>query len=204
MADEYTSAAPPNSRGSPFVADFIWRLALEGRIFISSDGDADDLVLGQTSFASTTPTFLLDIPGDAVALPLALNLSQSGTVAGGAVNVIMALYRGPSIYASGGVTEKVFNPQSGNDPNKCTLYTNPTVTDAYGIRIWGATVGQDVSPAEGAVPGPYWKPEVPIPFRGPASLLIYTYAATTAPSWLWSLYWAEWTTSEYRMWHGVD
>ncbi len=46
----------------PFNADISWRLAIEGRFFYASDADQNDYVTGQTSFANTTPTFLLENP----------------------------------------------------------------------------------------------------------------------------------------------
>lgn len=172
-------------------ADMIWRLAAEGRIFIASDADENDLVVGQTSFAATTPTFLLQVPAGVICVPLFVNLGQTSTVAGGPVDVIVEIDDADR-YASGGTAEGAFSPNklTPRTPG-CVLYTNPTAAAGFGARLWAATVGQDVSPAEGAVPGPYWKPEVPYFLTGPASVLIFTYAATTGPSWFWSIGWAE-------------
>lgn len=187
---------PPLFAGVPVSADYLWHLAAKGRLFISSDADQNDVVTGQTSFANTTPTFLLDVPEGTVAVPLFLNLSQTGTVAGGAIDVIIEIDN-KTRWASGGTSEKVFSPNTANHlTNKCTLYTGATAGAGYGMNLVRATIGQDVSPAEGAIPGPFWKPELPYALYGPASWLIYTYAGTTGPTWFWALAWAEIATKD--------
>ena len=181
----------PAFRGFPVYADYLWNLAEKGKIFVASDADQNDVVTGQTSFADTTPTFLLDIPAKTTVLPLYLNLSQAGTVAGDVVSFVVEIDN-KTRWASGGTAEKVFNTQANANPNrKSTFYSNPTTSAGYGIRIDGKSVGQDVSPAEGAVPPIGWRPEIPYLLTGPASILFFTYAGTTGPSWYWSFAWAE-------------
>lgn len=175
---------------APVLADYLWGLAKGGRVYIASDADQDDKVTGQTSFVDTTPTFMLNVPADVVAVPLFLNLSQGGTVAGAAIDVIIELDK-VNRYSTGGTPEKAFSPSRLGVGPRSTLYSGATAVAGYGIRIWGATIGQDVSPAEGAVQGPFWKPELPYLLHGPAALLIYTYAGTTGPTWFWSIGWAE-------------
>ena len=169
------------------------KLALDGRVFIAADADENDRVTGQTSFANTTPTFLIDIPAGTTCIPLFVNLTQCGTVAGGDVSVRIAI-DDRQRYASGGTAETVYNPSKRfKRTNKCTLYSGATANapaiDSYGIRLFSAVVGADVSPAEGAVQGPYWVPEVPYILEGPAAFLVYTDAGTTGPTWEWSLGW---------------
>lgn len=181
----------PSFANVPYAADYIWRLADLGRIYVASDADQNDTVTGQTSFAATTPSFMLRVPVNAVAIPMFLNLSQTGTVAGAAIDVIIEL-DDIDRYSSGGTAETTFSPRKTNPVTpRCSVYSTPTAAAGYGVRIWGTTIGQDVSPAEGAVQGPFWKPEMPYFLEGPASLLIYTYAGTTAPTWFWSFGWAE-------------
>ena len=198
MIENLTEFRRPGTslRGVEFTADYLWRLAQEGRLYVASDADQDDRVTGQTSFANTTPTFMLQVPAGITALPLFLNLSQTGTVAGGAIDAIIEI---DSIerYASSGTSEKVFNTRkSRNMANKSLLYSGATAVAGYGLRLFAATMGQDVSPAEGAVPGPFWKPEIPYFLEGPAAWLVYTYAATTGPTWYWTAGWAEWSSRE--------
>lgn len=172
-------------RGAGFAVpsiDFLWLMAFEGRIFVTSDADQNDMVTGQTSFANTTPTFLLDVPANTYAVPLFLNLSQSGTVAGGAIDVIVEIDR-VKRYASGGTSEKLFSTFPRD--SKCAFYTGATATAGYGITVRRDTIGPDVSSAEGAVQRPDFKPDFPMVLRGPASMLVYTYAGTTGPTWLW-------------------
>lgn len=172
-------------RGAGFSVpsiDFLWLMALEGRIFVTADADQNDTVTTQTSFANTTPSFLLDVPAGTYAIPLFVNLSQTGTVAGGDIDVIVEIDN-VKRYASGGTSEKLFSTlQTGS---KCAFYTGATAKAGYGITVFRVDLAPDVSPAEGAVQGPFWKPEFPMILRGPASLLVYTYAAVTAPTWFW-------------------
>ena len=186
----------PSFRGVGYSADYIWRLAQEGRLFIASDASSDALVLGQTSFANTTPTFLLQVPAGTHALPLFVNLAQAGSVAGGVIDVIMEIDN-VDRFSTGGIAEKVFNPrQSRSIGNRCTLHSGATANAGYGMRVWGSQVGADIDAAEGAVQGPFWRPELPYFLEGPASFLIFTFAGATGPSWYWSIGWAEWNKGE--------
>ena len=124
----------------PLTADISWRLAIEGRIFIASDADQNDYVTGQTSFANTTPTFILSNPASLVGqepvlcIPLYYQLSQAGTVAGGDINVDTEIVY-PNAYASGGTSEKVLNARPGmvgRPANKCLLRSGATATAGYG------------------------------------------------------------------------
>jgi hypothetical protein len=169
-------------------------LAFQGRLFISSDADENDRVTGQTSFAATTPTWLLDVPLGTTAIPLFVNLTQAGSVAGGDVGIQISIDK-IDRYDTGGTSEKVYNPLT-TPTNLCTLYSGPTALAGYGIKVFPATTAPDVSPAEGAIQGPYWSAEAPYLLRGPAALLIYTYAASTGPTWEWSIGWAEIPTKD--------
>lgn len=188
VPDEYR---PPALNGAAYTADYLWRLGMNGRVYVAADADQNDAVTGQTSFAATTPTFLLRVPQGTIALPLFLNLSQTGSVAGGAIDVLIEIDHLVDRYASGGTSEKVVGMRRGVWPPACALYTGATASAGYGITVWRATIGQDVSPAEGAVQGPFWRPELPYFIEGPASLLIFTYAGTTGPTWFWQVGWAE-------------
>lgn len=167
-------------------------LAVDGRCFYSADADQNDLVTGQTSFANTTPSFLLDVPLGTTAIPLFLGLNQAGSVAGGDIFVSMEMDK-IKRYASGGTSEKVFNARSDLAlASKCALYSNPTAVAGYGIRTFSVQVAADVSPAEGAIYELVWTPGGSLDFLvGPAAWAIYTYAGTTGPSWTWSVKWCE-------------
>jgi hypothetical protein len=183
-------------QGSGIGQDFAWRLSKEGRIFYASDADQNDFVTGQTSFVNTTPTFLLRNPSNSerICIPLLFSLNQAGTVGGGVVSV-SAEIDNADVYSSGGTVETVLssrpvNPVSGG--NLCTLVTNPNCSAGYGVRVMGLQIGQDVEPAEGAVQEVLWTPTSGIDILDPGSCLkVYTWAASTAPTWYWTFKWAE-------------
>ena len=173
------------------VAD-ISALAAAGRVFYASDADQNDLVTGQTSFANTTPTFLLDIPSGTTVIPLMVSLNQTGTVAGDAINVIVEIDNADR-YNTGGTEETVLCARTDiTAANQAKLYSGATANAGYGIRVQGLTIGQDVAPAEGALQEFLWLPTSGVDFLvGPAAFLVYTYATTTGPTWWWTIKWAE-------------
>lgn len=201
-AEGQFSAAAMDRLGNLFTADMaglVARAAAAGRFVVASDADQNDLVTGQTSFANTTPTFLLNVPSGSLAVPVFVHLFQSGTVAGGAVDVIIEA-DDIAAYASGGTAETQFYFRNGAGfTTACAVYSGATATGGYGVRLAGYTLGQDVSPAEGAVNQILWQPTYPMPLVGPASLKVFTYAGTTGPTWFWSLAYidmpASWLTS---------
>lgn len=171
-------------------------LAAKGQMFNASAAAQDTAVTGATSFATTSPTFLLDVPSGTIAIPSYMSLNQSGIVAGGAVTVIMEADNAAR-YTSGGTTSTVLNKlTTGGDTSLSTFHSATSsaivATDAYGVRIMGLLTGQDISPAEGAIQEIVWTPASGIELLvGPASWLVYTFAGTTGPTWLWSFAWAE-------------
>jgi hypothetical protein len=185
---------PPSIQGAPFQADYLWKLAFDGRLFVAGDADQNDVVTGQTSFANTAPSFLLRVPGGTVCLPLFVNLMQTGTVAGGDIELVFELDN-VERYASGGTSEKVYNPTNARG-NSCLLYSTPTARAGFGMSVARYDLAPDVSPAEGAPNGIFWKPEMPYLLRGPAALLIFSSAGTTGPTWFWNVGWAEWPAKD--------
>ncbi len=193
----------------PLTADLAWRFAVEGKIFYASDADFNDLVTGQTSAADTTPTFLLRNPAISgrVCIPLTVNLAQTGTVAGDAVNVIGVLDRSDR-YGSSGTSEGVFNANTSVfKQNQCQLWTGATASAAVAgqhVRVDGVTMGQDVSPAEGAIQIYSWTPQSGIDLMYPgSSMLWYTYATTTGPTWWWTFKWLELTLKDLDLVAGI-
>lgn len=179
----------------PLSADISWRIALEGRIFVAADADQNDRVTGQTSFANTTPTFMLRNPTDSsvLALPFYYQLAQTGTVAGGDIAVETEIAH-PDAYASAGTSERVRNLRIGmpNRPsNKGLLYSGATATAGYGIAVGHATLAPDVSPAEGVINIYEWQAPVGTILDPNTSLNVFTSAATTGPTWGWHFVWAE-------------
>lgn len=167
-------------------------LTLEGRGYISSDADQNDLVTGQTSFANTTPTFILRVPTGTTCIPLGFSAGQGGTVAGDTVFVVGEFDFDKDAYASGGTSELVKSTLK-NSPfaNQCTLYSGATATAGYGVRNWYIQVAQDIAPAEGISNEIIYTPFGIKPLIGPACWKIFTYAGTTGPSWGWQFEWLE-------------
>jgi hypothetical protein len=195
----------PLFSGVPLSADLSWRFAVQGKIFYCSDADFDDKVTGQTSADATTPTFLLRNPATSgrICVPLVANFSQTGTVAGGPVDVIGVLDR-TDRYASGGTSEGVLNANTAViGGNMCSLYTGATAAAAVAgnhKRVDGVTIGQDVSPAEGAIQIYTWTPQSGIDLMQPgSSMLWYTYAGTTGPTWFWTFKWLELTAADLAL-----
>lgn len=192
--------------GSLFAASHLDALAREGRVFVASDADENDVITGATSYAATTPTLLLEVPNGKVALPLWVALQQSGSVAGGNISVAVS-FDIISRYTSGGTAETIRSTRSDHPLTPgCTLYSTggsaivaPAASRAQGLFF--QTIMQDVALVATDIPLPFanngvWRPPAPLYLVGPAALLVFTYAATTGPSWLWSVGWAEIDESE--------
>lgn len=183
--------------------NWVMELAAQGRVFNSGDADQNDTVTAQTSFATTTPTFMIDVPLGTTCIPLKFQLTQSGTLAAAVIPVLFE-YDKIDRYASGGTAEKVMNHRpdfvnaDGSQKNLCTFYSGATANAGYGMMLDRFQVGQDISTAEGAVNEILWTPEMGAPpiLVGPAAFLVYSYVGTTAPTWLWACRWAELPTSE--------
>lgn len=188
-------------KGLPQWVDLTWRWALQGRMFYSSDGDQNDYVTGQTSFANTTPTFLLQNPAKSgvLCVPLFFALTQAGTVAGGDINIDTEL-RPADAWASGGIAEKIL-PSRIQHPRKpkCALWSNATAAAAYGVAVAHATLGPDVSPAEGVINEYLWTPVSGLDILDPgSSLQVYTYASGTGPTWGWVFKWLEIESEDFH------
>lgn len=177
---------------------FGW-LSAEGRLYRLAGSALNTTATGATSFATTTPTFgvFLDADSGLAMIPAEARLFQAGTVAGGAVTVLMEMDNADR-YTSGGTAMTAMSTDMRNTalPTGATAISTVgsaiVATDAVGMRMGGYLLGQDVSPAEGAVNEIIWTPSAgPDILKTTASLgaswLINTFAATTGPTWFWSL-----------------
>lgn len=182
-------------------------LAAQGRVYNLAASAIDTTTTGTTTLANTTPTWLLDVPDGITCIPLLASLQQAGTVAGGAITVIMEVDNADR-YTSGGTALTVLNSRIGGSVLPSSAGVSPamysrigtaiTATAAYGAQIWSALVGQDVSPAEGVTNELVWTPPSGAPeyLVGPAAWLIYTDAATTGPTWNFAFKIAAFLTTE--------
>lgn len=175
-------------------------LASEGFVYVASDADQDDKVTGQTSFAATTPTFMIDVPTGVTVVPLMVSLGQSGTVGGGAVSCVIEIDNADR-YGNGGTAETVLCTRTSGGqalPSGVAVYSGATANAGYGARVFGVTVAADVEPAEGISNEILWTPtSTPEFLVGPAAFLVYTWAASTGPTWFWSIKFAAFPTDEY-------
>ncbi len=182
-------------------------LSNEGMLYRAAGSALNTTALGATSYATTTPTFMVDVAAAAAyaVIPAEMRLFQAGTVAGGAVSVFLE-QDNAARYSSGGTAMTVMNTKGTVValPTGVTAFSTAggaiTATDAVGIRMAGYLLGQDVSPAEGAVNEIVWMPQAGIDILLPtasvgASWLINTFAGTTGPTWFWSLKFAVVPTS---------
>lgn len=197
-------AVTPN--GVLFAADYLHALAREGRIFVARDADEDDTITGATSYAATTPTFLLAVPDNTIAIPLWVGLVQAGTVAGGNISVHISADN-TNLYSSGGTAETGVKSTRTDNPTSplSTLYSTAgsAITAAAAttsrIVLHHARIAPDVDPASADAQNFdfLWDgSKFPIYVVGAGSFLVYTYAATTGPTWRWSIGWAEVPESE--------
>lgn len=173
-------------------------LAAQGRMYRFSGAALNTVATGATSVATTTPTFLLHVTAGTqyAVIPAEMRLFQAGTVAGGAITYLMEMDNADR-YTSGGTAMLSFNCRIGGPalPSGIAMYSTAgsaiVATDAVGIRMDGALLGQDVSPAEGAVNQLVWTPQAGPDFLVPtatlgASWLVNTSAGTTGPTWFFS------------------
>lgn len=186
-----------NPRGELVVPDWMTQLALDGRVFNISNLTIETVALGSTSFADTDPFILVDVPTGTTIIPLEVLLAQGGTVAGGVITVLITTDDGLR-FSSGGTAVTPINLRK-DDP--ITSATSAYVGDATAIvaaanvdadTIWAGLLDQDVTDPN-STENVIWTARNYIPpiLIGPASLLIFAFAATTAPGLFWSVKWAE-------------
>lgn len=165
--------------------------SFQGQRFAATHQTPTTDVTGQTSFDATTPTFLFYQTGAASRLCLSsMQLSQSGTVAGGDIFITLAVDN-TNRYASLGtlVTPQNMNAADTTAANVTFRY-NPTATAAgSGTRYLGTWVANADT---GIITTLDFQDAVQIGVTG--SILVYTWAATTAPSWKFVFELAEFTT----------
>lgn len=195
--------APTSSSGASIATllqnqDILSYLGVQGKTFTAGPSSAiNATATGQTSFAATTPTFLLNVPSGKTAVPLYISLAQAGSVAGGDITVLVGKDR-VNRYSSGSTTLSAVSDRPGKGVlAACTLYVNPTATSGVAVRMAGVQMAPDISPAEGVINEWVWTPAGKLDYLdGPAALMVYTYAASTGPTWLYSFGWAEVDTAD--------
>ena len=172
----------------------IAELTNRGWVYDIAETTLDQVRLGTTSYATTTPMFLLNIAADSglAAMPISFSLGQAGTVAGGPISVLMEKDNAARFGSGGNATGSMKSlTMASGLPTGASALTLPTATDAAGMRMWGVIVGQDVSPAEGVSNELIWTwngaPDYLVTSATlGASWLVHAFAATTAPGLFWT------------------
>lgn len=159
------------------------RSSVAGRRFAVSHQTPGTAITGQTSFVATTPTFLIRQAAAARRLILSnFYLAQAGSLAGGLIYAAIFIDSADR-YSSGGTA---ITPQNMNaDDSTAAEFTaryNPTASVAgTGTRkVWEGTFRADVTSPDN--PNGDYLDGLMIGTTG--SFLIYTWAATTGPSWI--------------------
>jgi len=176
------------------VSDRYDQAIFDGRAFMVSNAARETaLAVGGTSFSDTAPAFILDVPSGTGIVPLEIDLRQGGTVAGGAITVLATLSDKVRRASSG--TSHTPQSMRFDEPHaaKCSFYTGPTAnTNTDDISLFGGIYEHNL---DGAITASqvFWSARTSFPpyLVGPASLVIYTFAGTTQPSWFFTIKWAE-------------
>lgn len=194
-----------NPRGELVTPDWYQQLVGDGRVFFASNAarETAEAIGTVDTFSDTDPALLLDVPTGTTAIPLEIILNQGGTVAGGAITVLITLSDKVRFASDGAaITPKNMRfdaPRSSS----CTFYSGSTdivaAANAEDLSLYSTILDQDVA----TIPGGegtrvHWTARKFIaPYLvGPASLVIYAVAATTQPSFFYSIKWAEMATTD--------
>lgn len=156
----------------------------DAQLFAATPPTPTTTFTGQTSYVATTPTFMiyqLAVPTSRRTIPLKMRLTQSGALAGGVISVAVKIDR-TNRYSSGG-TVIVPAPKAasalGASAPAAIIRANATASAEP--ETIGALDSFEVVPAAGAMLEYDFDGEVQI---GPSnSILIYTWAASTGPTW---------------------
>ncbi len=197
-----------NRRGELVVPDYYQQLVADGRVYILSNVARETpAAMGTDSatFDDTDPALLVDVPEGATMIPLEIILNSAGTAGGGVIRVLITL-SDTIRYTSGGIAIPKQNMRFDEPKtSSCAAYEGTTAIVAAGntddITLHAAYVDPDVATAPYGTPTRvHWSARqfIAPELIGPASLVIYTYAASTQPSWFFSIKYAEFDTTEVK------
>ena len=163
--------------------DALGFLSEEGMVYRLGEATLAGTTTGPQAYATTTPTLgvFVDAGANYIVIPLELQMMQAGTVAGGAITVLMEMDNADR-YTSGGTALTVLRTDMGATslPTGVSAFSATgsaiTATNAVGIPMRRWLLGPDVSTAEGAVNSVEWGPQAGTDFLKPT--------ATTGASWL--------------------
>ncbi len=193
-ARNYGTSAPATLDGgkAPYIVQSRqsgYAAMQRGRRFSVANSDPTVFVTGQTAFLATTPTFMLRMAAAAGRVILrSITLSQAGVVAGGLISGLFVIDTTDRFSAGGlAVTPQNQNEESAQASIITSFLTNPTASAAgVGTR---AIIPFSAPASLGFVTT--IELEDGILLSPTSSALLYTFATTTGPSWLYNFEWEE-------------
>ena len=172
--------------------DDILSLAGEGKVFHVNNPTIGTGVTGQTSYAATLSTLTFrNTSSNKIMVPLYAKLSQTGSVAGGIITIHVSTLEVGQFTSGTALTVYNANQQVTSSPSVLAYHTAtlPTFTTGNQRLVHTETIFQTVTAAN----------RTPVVFPAPGfaqvrpggQLDIYTLAATTGPTWMFNIAWAE-------------
>jgi len=192
-----------SQRGDAVVVSTIEQLIDDGRGFMVSNTARETAeALAGTSFSDTAPAFLLDVPTGTTAKLAEITMNTGGTVAGGVITLLVTL-SDKLRYSSGGTAKTPQNlsfdePRTANSSFYTAVSAITAGANTDDITLEGALIDPDVATAPYGAPTKFhWsaKTSYSPQLVGPASVVVYSFAATTAPSWFYNFKWVEYPTT---------
>lgn len=200
----------PNSniRGSLLTHDERQSFIEEGKGYcLVNPAKQTALAMGGVSYSDTAPALLVDVPSGHKMLPLFLRLRQGGTVAGGVITVILTVDNIVR-YTSGGtgITPLPLRTNVAAASSNMVAYYGTAAGAITAIAVSrnqlvaAAIITHDVATTPNSPQTRFNFPDGPDDewpvLVGPASFVMYGYAATTQPSWFFNFSWLELTSSQ--------
>lgn len=182
--------------GALITMDWYTAMAMEGRVFNTANASPDTKLTGTVNYTATVPDLCFVAPAGTTMIPVYLTIHAEDMT--GTDNHIVVVVDSGDLYTSGGTAcaaptnlrtdspyssaiAKYYNGDSAItavDPG-----TGETIVDYYFNAFTDATT----SP-----PFVYqWQPKCPPVLVGPATLLVYVYAASTGAEYGFSYQWVE-------------
>ena len=198
-------AVRANPRGEVVVPDWYTQLALDGRVYnISTSVQETGDLLGETAPGTNNvnPSILVDVPTGTTIIPIELTVMAEGTGTSGDWAVIRMSTDDGTRYSSGGASITPINMRK-DDPNTSSVsaYHGGTQVVASANTdddtLWYSSYDQGAFGAAGnKVQSWSARNGVPPVLIGPAALLVYVKVNNVDEEVLWSLKWAEFSTTD--------
>ena len=196
-------AVRANPRGEVVVPDWYTQLALDGRVYnISTSVQETGDLLGESGGPGSnnvTPSILVDVPTGTTIIPIELTVMAEGTGTSGDWAVIRMSTDDTTRYSSGGASITPVNMRK-DDPNtsSCSAYHGGTAIVAT-ANTDDDTIWYEAIDTSAYLNKPVrWSAREGVPpiLIGPAALLVYVKVNNVDEEVLWSLKWAEFSTTD--------